>query len=149
MRLLAARRDWLIRQARRALLIRLLAAGAVTADDVADRLPGNPDGIDPRWRGVVPGPLARAGIIRRIGYTASCRPIRHASVITVWELADLAAAVAWLSRHPELPEPDDDTTTDPMPVEPAAATSSDDHADDYPPPAGCNPASADLLDSEH
>jgi hypothetical protein len=38
----------------------------------------------------------------------SVRPIRHASVISIWELADRAAALAWLARNPDLPgaEPD-------------------------------------------
>ena len=81
---------------------RLLDVGIATADDVAERIgPTDPD-IDPRWLGTVPGPLAIAGIIRRVGYTKSARPIRHASVIAVWELADRAAALAWLARHPDL-----------------------------------------------
>jgi hypothetical protein len=48
----------------------------------------------------VPGPLALAGIIRRAGYTTSARPIRHASVLSVLELADRAGALAWLARNP-------------------------------------------------
>ncbi len=120
--LLTVRRDSLIRRARRALLIRLLDVGTATADDVADGIgPSDPD-IDPRWLGTVPGPLATAGIIRRIGYDQSSRPIRHASVISVWELADRAAALAWLAHHPEIDEPVAETTASPMPVEPAAAT---------------------------
>ncbi len=105
--LLAARRSRLIRRGRRALLTHLLTAGTATADDVADSAGPIDPSIDPRWRGEVPGPLARAGIIRRTGYIASCRPIRHASVIAVWELADRAAALAWLAANPELPEPDE------------------------------------------
>jgi hypothetical protein len=122
---------WLYRQessqlcrARRALLIHLLDHGTGTADDMAHRLPADPDGRDPRWRGPVPGALARAGIIRRIGFTASCRPSRHASAIAVWELADRDAPMAWLSHHPELPEPqpDDVATAGSMPVEPAVVS---------------------------
>jgi hypothetical protein len=41
--------------------------------------------------------------------------------ISVWELADRDAALTWLARHPEMPEPVP-TATDPMPLEPAAAT---------------------------
>jgi hypothetical protein len=104
-RRLEAHRDILIRRARRALLIRLLEAGTATADDVADRIGPTGAGIDPRWLGTVPGLLALAGIIRRAGYTKSARPIRHASVTAVWELADRAGALAWLARNPDLPDP--------------------------------------------
>jgi hypothetical protein len=107
-RRLEARRDVLVRRARRALLTHLLDAGAATADDVANAIgPGDPD-IDPRWLGTVPGPLADARIIRRAGFVASARPSRHASIISTWELADRAAALAWLARNPDLPEPDDE-----------------------------------------
>jgi hypothetical protein len=105
---LEACRNVLILRARRALLIRLLEAGTATADDVAVRIGPTGAGIDPRWLGTVPGPLALAGIIRRAGYTRSVRPIRHAGVLTVWELADRAGAVAWLDRHPDPPDPDDE-----------------------------------------
>jgi hypothetical protein len=105
--LLEARRDVLIRRARRALLMRLLDAGTATADDVAERIGPTDPSIDPRWLGTVPGPLAIARIIRRADYTKSARPIRHASVIAVWELADRAAAIAWLARNPDLPEAED------------------------------------------
>ena len=89
--LLEARRDILIRRARRALLLRLLDVGIATADDVFERIGPMDPSIDPRWLGTVPGPLAVAGIIRQADYTKSARPIRHASVIAVWELADRAA----------------------------------------------------------
>jgi hypothetical protein len=46
----------------------------------------------------VPGPLARAGFIRRGGFVPSARPSRHASILIVWELADRAAAIAWLTH---------------------------------------------------
>ena len=105
--LLEARRDVLIRRARRALLMRLLDAGTATADDVAERIGPTDPSIDPRWLGTVPGPLAIARIIRRADYTKSARPIRHSSVIGVWELADRDAALAWLARNPDLPEAED------------------------------------------
>ena len=100
-----ARREVLIRRARRALLIRLLKAGTATADDVADRIGPTGADIDPRWLGTVPGPLALAGIIRPGGYTRSARPSRHASILTVWELADRTGATTWLARNPDLPDP--------------------------------------------
>jgi hypothetical protein len=105
--LLEACRDVLIRRARRALLIQLMEAGTATADDVADRIGPTGADIDPRWRGTVPGPLARAGIIRRVGYCKSARPIRHSSVLSLWELADRAGAMTWLVRNTELPDPSD------------------------------------------
>jgi hypothetical protein len=100
----------LIRRARRALLSRLLTAGTATADDVAELVGPTTDGIDPRYLGTVPGALARLGIIRPVSYTKSARPSRHASIVTVWELGDRAAALAWLAHNPDLPdaEPGDD-----------------------------------------
>ena len=67
--LLEARREVYIRRARRALLLRLLDAGTATADDVAERIGPTDNGIDPRWLGTVPGPLAIARIIRRARIT--------------------------------------------------------------------------------
>ena len=105
---LEARREVYIRRARRALLLRALEAGTATADDVAERIGPTDPSIDPRWLGTVPGPLAIARIIRAVNYTKSARPIRHASIIAVLELSDRAAALAWLARNPDLPEPEDD-----------------------------------------
>jgi hypothetical protein len=111
-RLEAARKAYL-RNARRKLLIRLLVAGTATADDVVEMIEliwGAVYRIDPRWRGAVPGPLARAGIIRDTGRSVkSSRPEAHARKLTDWELADRDAALAWLARHPNLsdPEPED------------------------------------------
>jgi hypothetical protein len=126
--LLEARRDVFIRRARRALLTHLLEADTATADDVADRLGPQPDGIDPRFLGTVPGPLARAGIIRPASVTKSARPSRHASLLTVWELADRAAALAWLDRNPDLPDPENEddgeglTCPAPLPPSPSNLT---------------------------
>ena len=100
---LAARRDALVTRARRILLARLLTHGMATADDVY-RSMTLPVGIDPRCLGSVPGPLARARIIRRIGFVPSDRKQRHASVLSVWELRDAAAARDWLARHPDQPD---------------------------------------------
>jgi hypothetical protein len=103
----------------------LLEAGTATADDVAERIGPAPDGIDPRFLGTVPGPLARAGIIRRAGFMPSARPSRNASILTIWELADHAGAIAWLAHNPELPQPEPDneagapSSTTPKPPSPA------------------------------
>ena len=104
--LLEAWREVYIRRARRALLLRLLEAGTATADDVAEISGPAPKGIDGRFLGTVPGPLARAKIIRRTGFVASSRPSRHGSILSVWQLADRAGAIVWLARNPDLPEPD-------------------------------------------
>lgn len=98
---LEARRDVLISRARR-VFVRLLLAGAqiVTADDLRDRV-DVPESADPRFFGVVPGPLARAGIIRPAGYRKSIRPEAHARPVTAWELADGEKAQRWLATHPE------------------------------------------------
>lgn len=100
--LLEARREAWVRRGRRALLAHLITFGRGTADDVADRLGQIPADIDPRWLGTVPGRLARAEIIRAAGFEKSCRPSRHASIVTVWELVDRDAATAWLGRNPDV-----------------------------------------------
>jgi hypothetical protein len=103
--LLAERRAALIRRAQRALLLRLLDAGTETADDVRDAVPLPPD-IGPRCYGAVPTPLAEAGLFRAAGYQRTARPLAHARPVTVWALADRAAALAWLDTHPPLPDPE-------------------------------------------
>jgi hypothetical protein len=103
LRTLAARREIYVHRGRRVLLARLLSHGLATADDVR-RAVELPDKFDPRCLGSVPGPLARAGIIRRVAYERSDRRERHASIITVWELLDADAARDWLARHPDLPD---------------------------------------------
>jgi hypothetical protein len=92
-----------------------------TADDVADLVEPTSD-LDPRYLGAVPGPLARAGIIRHVGYGRSCRPIRHASIISIWEIADRDAALVWLRDHPDLPEPEPDDAGAPDPRTPTPPT---------------------------
>ena len=92
-----------VRRGQRALLARLLAAKTATADDVYESV-DLPPCIDPRCLGAVPGSLARAGIIRSLGYIKSARPQRHASPIQVWALADQAPAEAWLAANPDCPD---------------------------------------------
>lgn len=102
--LLEARREVCVLRGRRALLAALLAGGDATADDVRDAV-DLPAEINPVCMGVVPGPLARAGLIERVGFTESRRPDAHARPVSVWRLADRAAALAWLAAHPERPDP--------------------------------------------
>ena len=103
--LLEARRQVYVRRGRRALLRKMLDGdGAATADDVRDAVE-LPAGMEPRCLGTVPGRLAYDRIIRPAGFVRSKRPERHASWIEVWELADSAAAEAWLETNPDLPHP--------------------------------------------
>lgn len=105
---LRARRRVQVRRARRAMVVHALVFGKVTADDVAKMIESPPD-LDPRWRGTVPGPLVRHGILHDTGRTLrSSRPIAHARKITVWALASATAARQWLARYPNLPDPDED-----------------------------------------
>jgi hypothetical protein len=122
--LLEVHRDVFIRRARRALLAQPLFIGTATADDIAERIGSTPEGIDPRRRGSVPRSLALAGIIRDAGRTAkSSRPEAHAWMLTVWELADRAAALAWLAHNPELPDPEpDEDAGQPCPEPPTTPT---------------------------
>ncbi|MFH1417678.1 MAG: hypothetical protein ABII12_05250 [Planctomycetota bacterium] len=101
---LAAQREVYVLRGRRALLRRLLDVGTGGADDVRDAV-ALPAGINPVCVGVVPGPLARAGVIERVSFAESRRPDAHARPITVWQLADRDAATAWLAAHPDRPVP--------------------------------------------
>lgn len=105
--LLAANRESLVRRAQRALVTTVLKRGAATADDVRD-IVDLPSGVDPKCFGAVPGPLARAGIIRRDGFISTCRPLAHARPVSVWKLVDREAALQWLDAHPELPDSGDE-----------------------------------------
>ena len=87
-------------QGRRALLHWMLEKGIATADDVRAAVP-LPSDVDARCFGAVPGPLANLGIIRHCGFQKSTRRERHGSYMTVWELADREAAIAWLQDNPE------------------------------------------------
>jgi hypothetical protein len=99
--LLKAQRDLYVLRGRRVLLECLLCAGEGTADDVRDNLE-LPPGLALTLFGAVPGELARAGIIRRVGFTPTCRPTAHGRPVTVWALADRAAADKWLREHPDV-----------------------------------------------
>jgi hypothetical protein len=101
---LTANRETVIRRAQRALLTVLLETGSATADDVRE-LVELPLGIGPKCFGAVPGPLARAQIIRADGFAKTCRPIGHARPVTVWALADRSKALRWLADHPDAPTP--------------------------------------------
>jgi hypothetical protein len=94
----------LVRRGRRALLLRLLAAGVATADDVRAAVE-LPPGVNPKLFGAVPRPLAEAGIIRPAGYTTTDRPPGHGHTIRRWALADRVAALAWLAAHPDRADP--------------------------------------------
>jgi len=102
--LLAARREVFVLRGRRALLWRLLDTGEATADDVRDAVE-LPDEINPVCLGVVPGTLAKAGIIERAGFVTTARAEAHARPVSVWRLRDRAAALAWLATHPDRPNP--------------------------------------------
>jgi hypothetical protein len=114
-RLLEAHRERLILRARRALLIHLLAHDTGSIDDVRGAVPV-PAGLNPKLFGTVPGPLALAGIIRAAGSRKTGRAVGHARPVTVWQIADRAAALAWLREHPEPTEPPADDSTDPFAI---------------------------------
>lgn len=103
--LLEDRREVYVLRGRRALLRAMLDGdGFASADDVRDAVE-LPPVIDPRCLGSVPGRLAYDRIIRPAGFVRSTRPVRHASWLQIWELADREAAEAWLRDHPDLPDP--------------------------------------------
>lgn len=102
--LLEAHREAFVNRGRRVLLLTLLSNGTATADDVrgAVELPVD---INPKCFGSVPGQLARAGIIKHAGFVTTARPTAHARPVSVWQLRDRAAALAWLDAHPDRPDP--------------------------------------------
>ena len=104
--LLAARRKLYVRRGQRALLAALLERGEAGADDVRRAVP-LPEKIDAVCFGTVPGELARRGIIMRAGYSITARPEAHARPVSIWRLRDRSAALAWLSAHPDHPDPVD------------------------------------------
>jgi hypothetical protein len=100
--LLEARRDQYVCLARRALLLHLLEHGTATIDDIR-AVVELPDDINPKLFGAVPGALARAGIVRRVGFTMTARPAAHSRPISVWTLVDEEKAREWLAANPTLP----------------------------------------------
>lgn len=94
--LLRVRRADLIRACSAAALRVAIDRGEVCADDVRALVP-IPAGISPKLVGCVFRDLADAGILRRIGFRNSKRPTAHARPLSVWHLADSAAASAWLA----------------------------------------------------
>lgn len=101
---LEASRQQYVNRGRRVLLLRLLTGETANADDVRFALE-LPKTIDPVCLGAVPGSLVRAGIIRRAGYVPTTRPDAHARPVSIWTLADRAAAIEWLRSHPDRPNP--------------------------------------------
>jgi molybdopterin biosynthesis enzyme len=99
--LLRVHRAALVRDLTRAAVRLALERGTITADDVRSVVP-IPPGIRPVVVGVALRDAADAGILRRIGYRPSTRPVAHARPLTVWRLTDPAAAVAWLDAHPPI-----------------------------------------------
>ena len=85
---------------RRALLLKVLESGNATIDDVRAVVPHGT--ANPKAFGAVPSALAKAGIIRRIGFVKSTRAAAHSRWNICWELADTAKAYAWLAAHPPL-----------------------------------------------
>lgn len=99
---LRERRAIYVRRGQRVLLQALLFCGRATADDIRELVEIPPD-IDPKLFGSVPGPLARAGIIKRVGYELTSRPMAHARPVSVWALANRAEAEKWLAANPDIP----------------------------------------------
>ena len=97
--LLKAHREAFVRLAQRTLIEHLLAVGECTIDDVRRVVP-LPPRMNAKAFGVVPGPLAKAGLIARVGFAKTTRPDAHARHIAVWRLIDRAKAIAWLAANP-------------------------------------------------
>lgn len=109
--LLRQRRAALVRDLARAAVRLALTGDDITADDVRAVVP-IPNGIRPVVVGAAMRDLADAGIIQRVGYRPSARAVAHARPLSVWRLADAAAAHAWLATHPPLPAESTPRTAD-------------------------------------
>lgn len=105
--LLRWHRAVLVRRVQRAYLTHLFTAGADTSDPVRDLVP-LPPGIDPRLVGAAVRGLAELDLIRSVGRRRSTRPQAHARQLDVWAVSDRDAALAWLTCHPEMPDPEHD-----------------------------------------
>ncbi len=103
--LLSVLRERTVREAQRALLQVCLERGSATIDDVRDVVT-IPDGVNPVCVGASPRPLAEAGLIRRLGYVTTRRPVAHARPVSLWGLTDFPGAADWLTTHPPI-EPND------------------------------------------
>jgi hypothetical protein len=79
--LLEATRETVILRARRIFVAHLLEHGEATADAARHGL--DLRGINPVALGCVPGPLARAGIIRKVGFEQSTRSEAHARPVAL------------------------------------------------------------------
>ena len=106
--LLRVRRAGLIRECTAAALRVALDRGEVCAADVRDVVP-IPLGVSPKLVGCVFRDLSDAGILRREGFRPSRRPAAHARPLSVWRLADAAAALGRLAA---------DSPTAPVPAAP-------------------------------
>jgi hypothetical protein len=103
--LLRDRRAVLVRRVQRAFLELLLTAGPSTCDPVRAAVP-IPRGTDPRLVGADCRALAELKLIHRAGLSRSTRPEAHCRDLPKWALSDPAAAADWLSKNPELPDPE-------------------------------------------
>ncbi len=101
--LLTERREAVIRRAQRTLLTALLECGLATADHVRAHVE-LPPGIAPRCFGTAPSPLAHTALFAPTATPRQGGTEAHARPVTVWRLADRAAAVRWLADNPDLPD---------------------------------------------
>lgn len=109
MDLAASRKVWLIRRDTLRFLDAMMgrADRTATTDDAADDLAATfTDGG--KWRGSIPGALAREGLVVRVGMVRSGRPSRHRGYVTLWKAADLSGIEfrrgelrQWLAEHPD------------------------------------------------
>jgi hypothetical protein len=100
--MLEDRRKQYVRLGRRAFLLHLIEYGTATADDIRAAV-DLPESINAKLFGAVPGPLAKAGIIRQVGFVPTTRAVAHGRPVSVWALVDEVKARAWLAANPPLP----------------------------------------------
>lgn len=90
-----------VRRGQRLLVERLLRHETGSIDNVRDNI-DIPSNVNPTCLGAVPGTLAKAGIIERVGFRNTDHPKGHARPVSVWTLRRREKAIRWLAEHPEL-----------------------------------------------
>lgn len=85
--------------ARRALIELLRSRDSATIDDLRPKIT-IPASVSCKAIGAIPTALAKAGVIRRAGFTESIRPEAHGRMLSAWTLADSAKASAWMAANP-------------------------------------------------
>lgn len=109
---LLVRRERFVRAAQRQMLLHLLEYETATIDNVR-AVVSLPEDIAPCLFGPSIRALSVGGLIERVGFEQTSRPVAHARENKVWRLTERQAALDWLRDHPDMLQvkPDSGVTT--------------------------------------